>query len=128
MAPEPRREYGCSLQRYARTAPTRPGELRTTARTLPRARGRSWRASARKGLQLRTRFSWWEDEPLQREALAIRAALLRAEAASLCRRSRWEARRGRWLLQQHVLRGTVTKLAPTLRKHARSRVRLTVVR
>ena len=61
--------------------------------------------------------------------LGIRAALLRAETARLCQRSRWEARRGRWLLQQHVLRGVVTKMAPTRRKsdRRRSRARLVVV-
>ena len=60
--------------------------------------------------------------------LGLRAAVLRAEAQRLCRRSRWEARRARRQLQQHLVRGTVTKPSPQRPVRRRSRGRLVVVR
>ena len=62
--------------------------------------------------------------------LGIRAAVLRAEAARLCRRSRWQARVARQLLQKHVLRGVETRAIPRRRKSARPRslTRLVLVR
>ena len=60
--------------------------------------------------------------------LGIRAALLRAEAGRLCRRSRWEARRARRQLQRPIVRGTVTPPQQRRFVRRRSRTRLVVVR
>jgi hypothetical protein len=59
--------------------------------------------------------------------LGIRAAILRAEAARLCRRSRWQARRARYLLQRHARRGVATIASPRCRKSGRRRSRAHLV-
>jgi len=60
--------------------------------------------------------------------LGLRAALVRAAAARVCRRSRWQARRARRLLDQRVLCGIASPVAPRRRRsRRRSRARLVVV-
>ena len=59
-------------------------------------------------------------------AIGIRAALRFAESARRYRRSRWQARRAVWLLQQRELRGAATKTAPPRRKSRRRRSRATL--
>ena len=60
--------------------------------------------------------------------LGMHAALLRAEAQRLARRSRWEARRARRQLQRHVVRGRPLRATKPKRVRRRARPRLMLVR
>jgi len=79
-------------------------------------------------IELTARDAWLARHRDELWSVGLRAALLRARAKQITRRSRWEARRARRLLHKHVLRGAA-KTAPPRRKAARrrSRARLIVV-